>query len=174
MPRYKLILLLWLLLIWWNLSAAQVSNKSSKLPKSPEPIITLERSPDVFGGWPVYQLALYADGTVIFEGEKNVKVGTFKGKISQESLRQLISEFEKIDYFSLRDQYHDAKDGCSIVGTDQPVVLTSLEINGKRKTISHYYGCMSGFGMSDVYPRKLYDLEKKIDEVVNIKQWSEW
>jgi hypothetical protein len=49
--------------------------------------------------------------------------------------------------------------------TDLPYAITSITIGGQTKTVNHYYG-------DDSAPQQLTDLESKIDEIVNSKQWT--
>lgn len=108
---------------------------------------------------PVYSLAIYGDGTVVYEGEKFVRVtGRQVSKISQEKVKELIDEFYRINYFSLKDSYKE------YVITDLDTVITSITINGKTKTIRHYRGDRNA-------PKELTTLEDKIDEIVNSSQW---
>jgi hypothetical protein len=43
-------------------------------------------------------------------------------------------------------------------------------MNGKTKTISHYYGCQTGRGTA-IYPNGLTYLEAQIDRIVGTEQW---
>jgi hypothetical protein len=138
-------------------------------------LITLERGA-CFGPCPIYKLMISADGTVVFEGKHNVKTtGLAKGRVNQERLRQLISEFEKIDYFSLSDSYGEvavidkpSKVRCPEFSTDRPSATTSIRVNSRSKSVYHYYGCE---GIEKL--RELKALESKIDEVADSKQWVE-
>src|SRR6266550_2811445 len=132
--------------------------------------ITLERS-GCYGTFPIYKLAISADGTVTFEGRQFVKVkGIVKGNISLEKLRQLIAQFDKAKYFSLHDKYETAKDGCPDIWTDMPTAITSIRINRRVKSISHYHGCQIDPGQSP-YPKRLTVLENQIDDIVGTQQW---
>lgn len=123
-------------------------------------IITLHRTM-CFGTCPVYKLTIYGDGTVIYEGKKFVKdIGIKTTTINEEKVRQLVSEFKKINYFSLKDSY----DETGI--TDMPYALTSITIDDKTKSIRHYYGDPNA-------PKELTQLEKRIDEIAGSKQWTE-
>jgi len=120
--------------------------------------ITLERTM-CFGTCPVYTLTIYGDGRVEYEGKKFVKVTDMqKTTIPQDKVNQLIDEFEKAGYFSMKDSYE------SYEITDLPYAITSLTLNGKAKRIKHYYGDSSA-------PKALSDLESKIDNAVNSEQW---
>ena len=121
-------------------------------------VITLERTP-CFGTCPVYTLRIHGNGTVVYEGKDFTKVkGKIETTISQDKIEQLISEFEEADYFSLNSNY------TKRTITDAETVITSITIDGKTKTIEHYRGDFSA-------PRQLTELEDRIDEIVNSKQW---
>lgn len=114
--------------------------------------ITLERT-RCYGFCPSYTLAISGDGTIIFSGIYFAKAdnngtwkrtGVIKSHITQEQVSQLIDEFEKANYFSLQDSYGIAKDGCPSVRTDNPSAFTSIQLNGRKKTIYHYLGCRYG------------------------------
>jgi hypothetical protein len=123
-------------------------------------IITLERTA-CYGFCPIYSLTIHGDGTVLYEGEDYVEtVGKAETVISTKKVKQLISEFDKIDYDSLKDSYTER------TITDAPSVITSITRNGKTKTIEHYHGDFDA-------PEKLTELEDKIDEIVNSDQWVE-
>ena len=138
----------------------------SQTEKIPDDLLmTLERTV-CFGVCPNYKLTVKADGSVLFEGITHTETkGTAEGKISEEKVRQLLKEFKEADYFNLTGDYD-----CYQV-TDNPSAVTSIQINGKNKSIRHYYGCEQG---SDEFKKelaKLKQLESKIDEIVETKRW---
>lgn len=121
-------------------------------------IITLDRTV-CFGTCPDYTLTIQGDGTVTYEGRMFVRIeGIRTTTISEEKIRQLISEFQRVDYFSFDDSYED------FGATDMPSAITSLTINGITKTVRHYHGDFSA-------PEQLTEVENKIDEIVNSEQW---
>jgi hypothetical protein len=120
-------------------------------------VIILKRS-ECFGICPIYNLTIYGNGTVMYEGTTNVNItGVQRSNITENKVRQLISEFKKIDYFSLNETEIAGR-----VVYDAPLFTTSLTLNGKTKTIKHY---------ETAEPKKLTELENKIDEIVNSSQW---
>ena len=130
------------------------------------PVITLERGA-CFGTCPVYQLKIYEDGKVEYEGKEFVRVrGKANGQITKDALQTLIREFEKIDYVKLDDSYEIGTKNCPEEWTDHPLAITSLNWQGKEKKIRHYHGCR-GVAVLD----QLTALENKIDEVANTKRW---
>ena len=121
-------------------------------------VITLERTA-CRGTCPIYKLTIEGNGTVIYEGQDFVQVkGKQTASLSPEQIQQLISAFEQARFFTLPD-YTDQDT------TDSPSVITSITLNGKTKTVNHYYGDNST-------PQGLFDLESKIDEITNSKQWT--
>jgi PKD repeat protein len=130
------------------------------LANQEELVITLERTA-CFGKCPVYSLMIKGDGTVIYAGVDFVQTkGIQETTISMDAIEQLVTEFEKSDYFSLKDSY------TSFGVSDMPSVNTSISIGGKTKAIEHYLGDRGA-------PQQLTELENKIDEIVNSAQWIE-
>lgn len=122
-----------------------------------------------YGGCTVYTVTIRADGSVVYQGGENAKKkGRIDARISQEKLRELIAAFNAADYFSLADRYDHGSKDCPGWGTDAPSAITSLTMNGKKKTVRHYLGCSGSPVLG-----KLTGLENKIDEAVNVKQWIE-
>ena len=144
-------------------------------------IITLERFA-CYGKCPAYKLTISADGTIVFEpreyindetGEEFFSGKYAKSKLSANQMNELLSEFEKINYFSLQKTYGQSwklkkSKTCPEIWTDSSSAETSLQMNGKRKTIWHYYGCQGTKILE-----QLTNLEKRIDEIVNSNQWIE-
>ncbi|MEK6304520.1 MAG: DUF6438 domain-containing protein [Acidobacteriota bacterium] len=142
----------------------QASPAAQQVPQ--DTLITLERTV-CYGTCPSYKLTISADGAVVFEGRRFVKkIGTVQSTISQEQLRKLIDRFEKINYFQLRSRYEQPTDGCTELVTDHPSANTSIRINGKSKSVRHYYGC-TGIEVLD----ELTKLEQAIDDAVDTAQW---
>jgi acetamidase/formamidase len=129
-------------------------------------LITLERGP-CFGTCPIYQVTIASDGTVSFEGHNFVKTkGAATAQIKPEDFNKLVNEFEKIKYSSLDEKYEPGTPGCGAAATDMPYARTSIQMTGRSKGVSHYYGCRD----SEVL-RALTALERKIDEVAGTEKW---
>jgi hypothetical protein len=130
---------------------------------SHETRVTLERT-SCFGMCPVYRLEIRGDGTVTFEGKMFVRVtGTQQAAIEPRAVQMLAREFTKIDYFALDDKYATIKnpDGTESFVTDLPTITTSITLGSKYKRVVDYVGA----------PRKLRELEHRIDEVAGSKRW---
>ena len=50
--------------------------------------------------------------------------------------------------------------------TDMPSAKTSISLNGRSKSVSHYYGCRG----PEIIPA-LTALERKIDEIAGTEKW---
>jgi hypothetical protein len=121
-------------------------------------VITLERTA-CHGTCPVYKLTIEGNGDVIYVGQDFVQVkGKQTASLSPAQIQDLVSAFEQAKIFTLPDYTHEDT-------TDSPSVITSITLNGKTKTVNHYYGDNSA-------PQTLFDLESKIDEITNSKQWT--
>ena len=122
----------------------------------------------------MYTLMIFADGRVVYRGKGFVRTRKeVVSKVTPEQLSQLLAEFEKIDYFSLRDRYQYLEDGCRTAAIDYPSAITSIRINGRAKTITHDYGCREKIPDGPVYPKELFALEQRIDEIVGTSRWTQ-
>ena len=134
--------------------------------------ITLERTP-CFGACPWYKLSISADGAVelipkaLDVDHREVDKPPFKVNIGVDKVKRLITEFEKINYFALNDEYITRnEEDCPSSWTDAPSAITSISTGGKWKRILHYRGC-KGNPVLD----KLTTLENKIDEIAGTEGW---
>ncbi|MEO6656079.1 MAG: DUF6438 domain-containing protein [Pyrinomonadaceae bacterium] len=148
-------------------------------PKSGHVLITLERNPGYWGEvgtapCPFYKLSIFDKGAVEIEPKNYVEyklvIGQIiKTRISLEQVKQLIAEFQKIDFFVLKSTFENkenSREECPQYGSDGVTATTSITIEGKTKLVEHYHGC----GKTEAHS-KLIDLENMIDEIANIKQW---
>ena len=119
-------------------------------------VITIQRS-SCYGPCPIYSAKIYADGSVVYVGKEFVKeIGERRFKITPERVQELIKEFQRIDYASLKDKYDADENGNSL--TDLPTTITSICLDGKKKKVVNYFGA----------PRKLDELEDKIDSLAGL------
>jgi hypothetical protein len=163
---------LWLLVAFSTSDGTDVLNHNQQASSTkaipPDLLITLERT-GCEGACPMYTLKISAGGVVVYQGKQFVRnKRRAVSRLTQKQLRELLSEFERADYFSLRDRYQVAEDGCATSGLDSPSAITSLRINGRVKIIAHDYGCREKApdGDSVLYPSKLFALEQRIDGIV--------
>jgi hypothetical protein len=127
--------------------------------------VTLERTP-CFGGCPVYQLSVSADGVVTYQGRANVRhLGAATKRIQPQRVSALLSELERGGYFSFAPRYTPAEPSCGRYATDSPTAITSVRIENRVHRIEHDYGCGAA-------PGALVVLERRIDEVLGSTEWT--
>ena len=142
------------------------AQKSSDDQNSNDEWIRLSRTA-CFGTCPVYTVTIKSDGTVSYAGERFVfTIGFAQGRIDKSAFRDLAREFEKLDYFTLPDEFVPGTKACPNMVTDMPSADTAIRLNGKTKRVAHYHGC----GNSGILP-KLTALENRIDEVAGTQKW---
>lgn len=123
-------------------------------------VITLKREGKGNALLPIYSLTVYGNGSVIYKGTKNVATsGMVNYHIPKASVRELSNEFIKIYYFALKDKYSDPTAKVA----NNAIVTTSINMNGEIKTILDDH---NSYG-----PVTLRQLEDKIDQLTNSKQW---
>lgn len=122
-------------------------------------VITLERTA-CFGACPMYVLALYEDGTVVFNGLRFVQEeGLRIRNIGAEKIQDLVGHARRISYTSMDDRYEGSATDPS--PTDLPSAITSVRIGGNTKSISDYWGA----------PATLREFERHIDELTGSDKW---
>jgi hypothetical protein len=138
-----------------------VTSENSKSHSDPrdQAVMTLQRQETANSTSPIYTLTIHGNGSITYEGIKNVDtIGTRNYRIPIEEARKLVAEFHNIYYEVLNEKYVDRTLNSSL-----PTVTTSFTIFGNSKTVVDEHG-------SDA-PPMLRELEDKIDEVANSKQW---
>ena len=89
-----------------------------------------------FGVCPAYSAQIFKDGTMLYEGIKNVEnIGKFKGKVDLNELKGVIEEVTSIGFFSLESVY----DNKNV--TDLPSTVTYVNNNGKAKKVVCRFDC---------------------------------
>jgi HEAT repeat protein len=130
---------------------------AAKAAAAPPPLATLNRTSSFWGDGAAYEVSISADGTVHYQGRKNVGViGARTKKLTPAQLAQLIAAFDKAGYFSLRDKYEDGP-------TDNRWTITSFTRGGRTKKVDHY--------MVATAPPALSELENQIDAIVGTHEW---
>ena len=145
------------LVIATSMTVAENALPERDLPKDlADLVIELRRIPGWFG--PDYQLMVFGDGTVVFEGRRETTVQGFKiTSVSEGTLRQLLSEFESVGFSSMTD-FDKGK------MSDAASARTTLDWQGKRNSVYHYFG-------NSMPDEKITQLENKIDELIQTEKW---
>lgn len=161
----KYLIAVWLLLGSSAPLKAQNSATPSESVDIKSVVIRMERT-QCYGPCPIYSVIITGDGTVTYDGKKFVKVkGPRVLRIRPEKVRSLVEAFFKADYFLLKESYDylDKGNGIQEIVTDLPTTITSIQVNGKSKKVSNYYGG----------PSSLSALEHQIDETAGITKFIE-
>lgn len=108
-----------------------------------------------FGTCPIYTIDIYKSGYVVYNGKRFVqKTGIYSTRISEEKMRQFKDTAEAIGYVQMEDVY----DGPI---SDIPSAITSIVIDGKRKSVRRRYG----------YPKSIIRFEELFDELLASEEW---
>ena len=117
-----------------NLRTGAEFNFSSISNGSDSPLITLERGA-CFGFCPVYNLAVYKDGTVVKMGIANVPdLGVTVTKVDGFAVEGVVQQAQALGYFDWKDRYDTQ------VKTDQTTVVSSVQWEDQYKQIYRYNG----------------------------------
>jgi Domain of unknown function (DUF6438) len=112
-----------------------------------------------FGSCLGYEVTVAGDGTVSFNGDHFVAVpGTHVAHVSTETVRALVREFQKADFFSAKDRYQGN-------WTDNPTQTLGLTIAGRTKVVVDYVGTDAGL------PLTIRNLEAAVDEAAGTARW---
>jgi hypothetical protein len=126
--------------------------------------IQLERT-GCYGTCPAYSVAIHGDGRIEYTGKSHVKeTGTRAGRMTLQEIRALVSEFAKIKFWGITEDYSEAKCGGRVC-TDMATAVTEIRIKGVRHRVRHYYGCGS-------VPKSLFHIESEIDKSLKSEQWT--
>lgn len=109
----------------------------------------------------IYSVKISGDGTVEYEGIAAVSVtGKQVYSIQIDQVKELVTEFYKADFFSLKDKYTSKDNGNGTATTIDHAapITTSLTVKGRTKSVYDFFGA----------PEKLKELEKKIYEVSGV------
>lgn len=98
------------------------------------PLATLYRTA-CFGMCPVYSVALFEDGTVVYTGIANVeRIGVHVLQMDAPAIASIGPRAESLGYFTWEDSYEDQ------VITDQSTIITSVQWEDQYKRIVRYLG----------------------------------
>ncbi len=117
------------------------------------PVATLQRTP-CFGFCPVYNVAVFEDGTLVYTGIANVeRMGVSELHTDPLAVESVIQRAQYAGYFDWQDSYEQQ------LITDQATVITSLRTDDAWKQITRYGGDPNA-------PVGLVWVEDSIDQLV--------
>jgi hypothetical protein len=135
-----------------------VSNWMANVASLNTPVMTLERTA-CFGMCPVYGLAVFGDGRVVYIGVRHVAIsGVRIAQVESSDVEFLAMQTADFGYWGWEDNY------TWQVITDHPSAITSLNWQDQYKTINRYDG-------DPTAPIGLVRFEERIDRLTNVAQW---
>lgn len=122
--------------------------------------IHLERG-NCFGPCVLYSVDVQGNGQVDFHGGLGMLIpGHHRSRISKQAVLDLLTAFRRADYFSVRDRYAEES------GTDGPLTATSIDFDGRHKSVLDYLGTSCGL------PEVVTQLEESIGEIAGTEKWT--
>jgi len=116
---------------------------------------SISKSP-CYGTCPVYEMKIYSDGKVEYEGKRNVeRIGKYIATISEEQMQKFVTVANEINYFKLEDKYDSPI-------TDVPSTTTTLSVNGSAKSV---------YRRAD-YPNKILRFEALFEDLFELLVWK--
>ena len=112
-----------------------------------------------FGCSEEYSASIDGNGIVNYEGYSGVRLtGKHTFSISVEQIKDLISDFKKINFFALEDKYIDKKlpNGITESVSHAIKTTTALTVGNKTKSVFNFYGA----------PKELDELQEKIHGII--------
>lgn len=106
-----------------------------------------------------YSATIDGNGIVNYEGYSGIRLkGKHTFSISVEQVRDLISDFKKINFFALEDKYTDKKlpNGMTQFVSHAIKTTTTLTVRNKTKSVFNFYGA----------PKELDELQEKIHGII--------
>lgn len=129
--------------------------KTVNIIKEPETIIELEKM-SCGGPCHVFTFSIKENGQVVYMGKENVKmIGSYKSKLDDQQLDEIIEKFDKADFLSFEDSYKSNM-------MDLQTKYISFRKNGEVKRIKAY----------DSYPKKLNYLIAELDKLIDSLKWE--
>jgi hypothetical protein len=142
--------------------ASAAGQGAEQLADVPDSLIQMRRGGCPPGNCPVYSVSIYLDGTVVYDGQANVAVvGRRTAKVSAERLDELLSQIEAMDFL-------DSAERCCVCpdAADRAhLVILDYRPGSTYKTVLHDAACSSA-------PPALSAIERRIDEVTGVGQWT--
>lgn len=107
-----------------------------------------------------YSVEIRGDGTVTYTGGQHYPLitGVHRGKASESTLINLVNEFRRADYLSLKNKYHSDF-------SDQSTTTSSIEFDGNSKQVTDYDGLKVGM------PEAVHIVEAAVVKAGNLERW---
>lgn len=134
---------------------AEATPKTETMAEGPQVLASIERTP-CFGSCPIYKATFFDNGEVKYVGKHFVEnIGTYTTLISAEDLKGIKVYVDEIGYFNMEDAYPTPI-------SDFPTCVTSVNIDGKQKSILN----------GENAPRDLTGFERFLDKLLKDREWT--
>jgi len=147
-------------------AALILSAPARAVEAAPDTLISLQRGA-CEARCAVYRVVIFADGTVIYEGQYFVRrAGVVRSGVSPEALVKLLKELESGGFFEMETNYgYGGKDHCDKIDGDGPAAILSVSTGGRSKIILHNHRCVG------TAADRLTALEDMVDRAVGTSKW---
>jgi len=133
--------------------------EKNTVPFTPTVVAGLKREA-CYGKCPAFELKLYSDGTVKYNGKANVQnLGCFIAYAGKQMVVEIQTRAEAIGYFNLNDQYPLA--GKQQI-YDVPKTTTFIKVDGREHRISNRHDS----------PPALFKFENYIESLIENLTWK--
>lgn len=136
-------------------ATAETAPKTETMAEGPQVLASIERTP-CFGSCPIYKATFFDNGEVKYVGKHFVEnIGTYTTLIAVEDLDRIGEFAAEIGYFDMEDAYPTPI-------SDFPTCITSVNIDGKQKSILN----------GENAPRDLIGFERFLDNLLKDREWE--
>jgi len=142
--------------------AGAVFADAQSFPTEPDPSAVIMRveGASCLGTCADYLLEIHGDGRVDYQGEGHILVeGKFSWTIPQAQVTELVDEFRRLDFLSLRDNYHDGS-------IDSARYRAHLTVGDRAKTVTYGDGlCEADSSPDDCIEERLTAMQAAINRI---------
>ena len=140
--------------------------------------LTYEEKDCGMGGCEVTRIVVRADGRVdySYESPRVVRppINIARTKVIPASQVQLLAKkVASARYFALRDRYGSSQRCPGHTDPGGRGIVTTIEADGRAKTIDHNHSCESAREAGGEAPSQLTELEQSIPQIVGTQQWQD-
>lgn len=119
------------------------------------------------GPCPKYDLSIYGDGSVVYEGKDNVGVtGVHKKKIPLEKVQAIFEIVKELRFLELPARTVNHKGVCPKSGMHYGFQDLTVKTDGREHTVDHYKGCKGSKAAE-----RLLALNQAILEATEADKW---
>lgn len=136
----------------------QIQDKTDLEPTAPIVVVALQRTA-CYGKCPVFELSIYNDGRVLYEGRNHVaRYGKHEGRLPVESVDAIIYKAQSIGFFNMADSYplHDTP-----IVEEVPTAITLVRRGAHTKRVTDHHHA----------PLALIDFEQYVESFLEKTHW---